>query len=71
MRLRNPKIAILINKTDLAPYVGASLEVMARDAKKMRGDKPFFFTQLKHSQGVGPVIDAIKAVSGLGLTAAE
>lgn len=61
---------LVINKTDLAPYVGASLDVMDRDARKMRGDKPFFFTQLKHNEGVAPVIDAIKAVSGLGLTAA-
>jgi urease accessory protein len=62
---------LVINKTDLAPYVGASLDVMARDAEKMRGGKPFFFTQLKHGKGVGPVLDAIKAVSGLGLTPAE
>src|SRR5881394_2421513 len=38
---------LVINKIDLAPYVGASLEVMDRDAKKMRGDKPFVFTNLK------------------------
>ncbi len=62
---------LVINKTDLAPHVDASLDVMARDAEKMRGGKPFFFTQLKHDKGVAPVIDAIKAVSGLGLTPAE
>jgi urease accessory protein len=61
---------LVINKTDLAPYVGASLDVMARDAERMRNGKPFFFTQLKHGQGVEPLLDAIKAVSGLGLTPA-
>ncbi len=43
---------LVINKTDLAPYVGASLEVMERDAKKMRGDRPFVFSNLKTSQGL-------------------
>lgn len=43
---------LIINKTDLAPIVGASLEVMDRDAKKMRGDKPFFFTNLKAGDGL-------------------
>ena len=43
---------LVINKIDLAPYVGASLEVMDRDAKKMRGDRPFIFTNLKTGQGV-------------------
>ena len=47
---------LVINKTDLAPYVGASLEVMDRDAKKMRGDKPFLFTNLKKGDGVTEVI---------------
>jgi len=61
---------LIINKTDLAPHVGASLEVMERDATRMRAGRPFFFTQLKHGQGITPVIDAIKAVSGLGLTSA-
>ncbi len=42
---------LVINKIDLAPYVGASLEVMERDARRMRGDRPFVFTNLK--QGVG------------------
>lgn len=48
---------LLINKTDLAPLVGASLEVMERDAKKMRGEKPFIFTNLKTGDGVGQVVD--------------
>jgi urease accessory protein len=50
---------LIINKIDLAPYVGASLEVMDRDAKKMRGVKPFVFTNLKTSHGLDTVIDFI------------
>ena len=46
---------LVINKIDLAPHVGASLEVMARDAKKMRGDRPFTFTNLKSGSGVKEV----------------
>ena len=46
---------LIINKTDLAPHVGASLEVMERDAKKMRGDRPFVFTNLKNGLGVEDV----------------
>jgi hypothetical protein len=42
----------VINKIDLAPYVGASLEVMERDARKMRGDRPFLFTNLRAGVGV-------------------
>jgi urease accessory protein len=51
---------LLINKIDLAPMVGASLEIMDRDAKKMRGDKPFLFTNLKEEKGVDEVISFIK-----------
>jgi urease accessory protein len=47
---------LVINKTDLAPYVGADLNVMERDAKKMRGDKPFIFTNLKVQDGLNDVI---------------
>ena len=61
---------LIINKTDLAPHVGASLEVMERDATRMREGRPFYFTQLKHGIGVGNVVDAIRAVSGLGLVGA-
>ncbi len=43
---------LVINKIDLAPHVGASLEVMERDARKMRGDRPFLFTNLKNGTGV-------------------
>ena len=50
---------LVINKIDLAPLVGASLEVMNRDAKKMRGDKPFIFSNLKAETGLTDVIDFI------------
>lgn len=50
---------LVINKIDLAPYVGASLEVMERDAKKMRGDRPFVFTNLKEDIGLKDIIDFI------------
>ena len=46
---------LLINKTDLAPLVGADLEVMDRDAKKMREDRPFIFTDLKTHKGLDDV----------------
>jgi urease accessory protein len=51
---------LVINKIDLAPMVGASLEVMARDAKKMRGTRPFVFTNLKTGQGLDTVIKFIE-----------
>ena len=50
---------LIINKVDLAPHVGASLEVMARDATKMRGERPFVFTNLKTGMGLQTVIDFI------------
>lgn len=50
---------LVINKIDLAPYVGASLDVMDRDAKKMRGEKPFVFTNIRAGQGVDQVIEFI------------
>jgi len=46
---------LVINKTDLAPHVGASLEVMDRDARKMRGDRPFVFTSVRGNEGVDAV----------------
>lgn len=50
---------LVINKIDLAPYVGASLEVMDRDARKMRGEKPFVFTNIKANNGVDTVANFI------------
>jgi len=55
---------LVINKIDLAPMVGADLGVMERDAKKMRGDKPFVFTNLKTGEGLQAVIDFIKLHKG-------
>ena len=51
---------LIINKIDLAPYVGADLSVMERDSKKMRGDKPFMFTNIWDDQGVDEVVKWIK-----------
>ncbi|WP_299280929.1 urease accessory protein UreG [uncultured Tateyamaria sp.] len=61
---------LVINKTDLAPHVGASLEVMERDATRMRAGKPFVFAALRHGTGVTDIITHIRALSGLGLTSA-
>jgi urease accessory protein len=51
---------LVINKTDLAPYVGADLSVMDRDARMMRGSKPFLFTNLKNREGVAAVVRWIR-----------
>ena len=51
---------LIINKIDLAPMVGASLEVMDRDARRMRGERPFVFTNLKTGQGLDTVIDFVE-----------
>jgi len=51
---------LIINKIDLAPLVGASLEVMERDAKKMRGERPFVFTNLKTGQGLDRIVRFIE-----------
>jgi urease accessory protein len=56
---------LVINKVDLAPMVGASLEVMERDARNMRGSRPFVFTNLKSGQGVGEVARMIERSGGL------
>ncbi|MDA9206543.1 urease accessory protein UreG, partial [Planktomarina temperata] len=55
---------LVINKTDLAPHVGASLEVMERDAIRMRGDKPFCFTSLRNGVGADKVISLLAAIGG-------
>ena len=56
---------LVINKIDLAPYVGASLEVMERDAKKMRGPRPFVFTNLREGKGVDEIAKFIEEKGGL------
>jgi urease accessory protein len=62
---------LIINKIDLAPMVGASLEVMDTDARRMRGDKPFIFTNLKTEQGVSDVIGFIETEGMLQVAAAN
>lgn len=56
---------LVINKTDLAPHVGASLDVMRRDSLKMRGEKPFVFTSLRKNEGVAEVLAFLRDVGGL------
>src|SRR5579859_2117 len=56
---------LVINKIDLAPLVGASLEVMDRDARRMRGERPFLFTNLKIEQGVAEIVAFIERAGGL------
>ena len=56
---------LVINKTDLAPLVGASLEVMERDTKRMRGERPYVFTAIRARQGVSTVVDFIERAGGL------
>lgn len=56
---------LVINKTDLAPYVGASLDVMARDAARMRGDLPVVFANLKQGEGVAEISKLISEIGGL------
>src|SRR5471030_2695327 len=58
---------LVINKIDLAPMVGASLEVMERDAKRMRGERPFVFTNLKTGQGLETIIRFVETHGLLGL----
>jgi urease accessory protein len=57
---------LIINKIDLAPHVGASLEVMDRDARRMRGERPFVFTNLKTGHGLDTVIEFIMREGMLG-----
>jgi urease accessory protein len=56
---------LVINKTDLAPHVGADLAVMERDTKTMRGKRPYAFTNTKAGEGVDAVIDFIETAGGL------
>jgi urease accessory protein len=60
---------LVINKTDLAPHVGASLEVMERDAKRMRGARPFVFCNMRIGQGVDEVVRFIEQKGGLDVGA--
>lgn len=59
---------LIINKIDLAPIVGASLEVMDRDAKKMRGNKPFVFSNLKVQKGLSDIMEFIVTEGMLGVS---
>ncbi|APX21755.1 urease accessory protein [Salipiger profundus] len=61
---------LVINKTDLAPYVGASLEVMERDAKRMRAGRPFVFASLRHGKGVDEIVTLLAQIGGLPLVEA-
>ena len=56
---------LVINKIDLAPFVGASLEVMDRDARKMRGLRPFIFSNLKSGHGLDAIIAFLVTAAGL------
>jgi urease accessory protein len=56
---------LVINKTDLAPLVGASLEVMDRDSRKMRGDRPFVFARVRSGVGVADIASFIETAGGL------
>ena len=62
---------LLINKTDLAPYVGADLEVMARDARLMRGDRPFLFADLRSEKGKDPLLSWLWKEVLFGIRAAH
>jgi urease accessory protein len=57
---------LVINKIDLAPLVGASLDVMDRDARKMRGERPFVFTNMRAGQGLAEIVRFIEKTGGLG-----
>ena len=61
---------LVINKTDLAPHVGADLGIMDRDAKQMRADKPFVFSNLKATDGLADIVDFVVKEGMLELTAA-
>jgi urease accessory protein len=56
---------LVINKTDLAPLVGANLDVMATDATRMRGTRPFVFSNLKAGDGVDEIVAFIERAGGL------
>lgn len=56
---------LVINKKDLAPYVGADLDVMDRDAARMRETRPFVFSDMKRGEGIGPIVSFLKEQGGL------
>jgi urease accessory protein len=56
---------LVINKKDLAPYVGADLDVMERDANRMRADRPFVFSDMKRGEGVETIVDFLRVEGGL------
>jgi urease accessory protein len=58
---------LVINKTDLAPHVGVSLDVLARDAKRMRGELPVVFTSLRRGEGVEEVVATLSRLGGLAV----
>jgi len=60
---------LVINKTDLAPHVGASLAVMEADTRRMRGERPFVFTNLKTGEGVDELVDLLCRIGGIALPA--
>lgn len=57
---------LVINKTDLAPYVGVRLDVLARDAERMRGMRPVVMTSLRRGEGIGEVVAIVSRLGGLG-----
>src|SRR5262249_37294967 len=57
---------LVINKIDLAPFVGASLEGMDRDARRMRGDRPFVFANIRAGEGVAEIASFVEKQGGLG-----
>jgi urease accessory protein len=61
---------LVINKTDLAPHVGASLEKMETDARRMRGERPFVMTNLKRGEGLERIVHFIETKGGLRAPAA-
>ncbi|WP_170328615.1 urease accessory protein UreG [Ruegeria arenilitoris] len=62
---------LIINKTDLAPHVGASLEVMDRDATRMRNGRPFVFSSLRQRQGVDAIVTLLAQIGGLNIPVKE
>ena len=58
---------LVINKTDLAPYVGADLSVMQRDTVRVRDDRPYFFAEVRHNKNIKSIADMLLELSGLSL----